>query len=407
MSSTHPASDQPSSKSGAPHAPNLVYTSCNLTVSLEHCWSELNPRCVVYLQPSTRNSADISIKVKPDDTNNVDLCDGQLPGVDEGKGMIDGYIFNKDNGEFSTALENKSFGYGACSVGMVMDSLRTNYHSFDMPGWLSGIGADMPILSGSNEAHNFTADQKLKPVSETKSERTSDHTVTPLLENKRPRLSSSLLDDSSSSSSLSCDEPTAYYSTSIKRKVSVKEHIFKVVTNLHGQEHYPVLTKQEPSADIGWLMHVNVVRSMNMHLINKLELWKKGFISYIERAVLNMKLSRNVSYHQYMFAASLLPDAITGIAHSNVPVWLMSKHRMVELVDGIGMLQLAELIQNIASYDQFGFEHHVSMCSKHLYTLTIHHDHIYNPKKSDDCSLETLDVFYGLDVDSVQMNIDD
>ena len=119
-----------------------------------------------------------------------------------------------------------------------------------------------------------------------------------------------------------------------------------------------------------------------------------------------MKLSRNVSYHQYMFAASLLPDAITGIAHSNVPVWLMSKHRMVELVDGIGMLQLAELIQNIASYDQFGFEHHVSMCSKHLYTLTIHHDHIYNPKKSDDCSLETLDVFYGLDVDSVQMNID-
>ena len=320
--------------------------------------------------------------------------------------MIDGYIFNKDNGEFSTALENKSFGYGACSVGMVTDSLRINYHSFDMPGWLSGIGAHMPILSGSNEAHNFTADQKLKPVSETKSERTSDHTVTPLLENKRPRLSSSLLDDISSSSSLSCDEPTAYYSTSIKKKASVKEHIFKVVTNLHGQEQYPVLTKQEPSADIGWLMHVNVVRSMNMHLINKLELWKKGFISYIERAVLNMKLSRNVSYHQYMFAASLLPDAITGIAHSNVPVWLMSKHRMVELVDGIGMLQLAELIQNIASYDQFGFEHHVSMCSKHLYTLTIHHDHIYNPKKSDDCSLETLDVFYGLDVDSVQMNID-
>lgn len=404
MTSTPSASDQPSSTSGASHAQNLVYSFCNLTVSLEDCWSELNPRCVVYVQRSTRNSPNILIKVKPDDTNNVDSSDGQLPGVDEGKGMIDGYIFNKVNREFSTALENKRYGYGACSVGMLTDSFRTNFDTFDMHEWLSGIGADMPIRSTLNEVHNFTSDPNFKPVYETKSKRTSDHTVTPSLEKERPHLPSSLLDDSSSSSSLSGAEPTGYYSPSIKKLTSVKEHIFKVVTNLHGQEQYPVSCKPE-SSDIGWLTDVNAVSSMNMHLINKLELWKKGFISYIDRAVTNMNLSRNVSYHQYMFATSLLPDAIAGIAHSNVPVWLMSKDRMVELVDGIGMLPLAELIQNIASYDQFGFEHHISMCSKHLYALTIHHDHCYNQTNSDDCTLDTLDVFYGLDADTVRMDI--
>ena len=402
MTSTPSASDQPSSTSVASQAPKVVYSFCNLTVSLKDSWSELYPRCVVYVQTSTRNSPNILIKVKPDDTHNVDLSDGQLPGVDEEKGMIDGYIFNKDNSEFSTALENKTVGYGACSGSMVTDSLSINFDSFDMHAWLSGIGADRPIGSTPNELHNFTAHPNFEPVNESKSKRTCDHTNTPLYEKKRPCLASSLPDDSSSSSS--GDEPTAYYSPTIKKLTSVKEHIFKVVTNLHGQEQHPVSCKQE-SSDLGWLTNVNAVTSMNMHLIHKLELWKKGFISYIERAVTETKLSRNVSYHQYMFANSLLPDAISGIAHSNFPVWLMSKDRMVELVDGIGMLPLAELIQNIASYDQFGFEHHISMCSKHLYALTIHYDHCYNQTNFDDSTLDTLDVFYGLDADSVHMHI--
>lgn len=176
-----------------------------------------------------------------------------------------------------------------------------------------------------------------------------------------------------------------------------KEHIHHVMYNLHS---YPYPSFVNPRGeDLSWMNRKEIVDPMNVHLVLKLHLWMDGYASTSNHEIqTHTSKMFTVDNGQDKFAQEVVPKAISGIAACKIPVWMMSPIRMVQLIDGVEDLAVAELIANISSYGQFDFEYHISLASPNvLYALTIHHSPIFeSSKKQNDNSLTTCDVFYGI-----------
>ena len=181
----------------------------------------------------------------------------------------------------------------------------------------------------------------------------------------------------------------------VSKLKTAKQHIHNVVTNLIG---FP-FPKQihRSSQDLSWMTKPVTIKAMNLHLVHKLILWSKGFLSHRDNIVTNKKMIAQSTHYQDLFVNKFVQTAISGVASCKIPVWLMSQDRMIELIDGIDHLSVADLVKNLSSYDQFYFEHHVSLCSKILYTATIHHGHSFDPKLHQSPGQDFIEVFYGLD----------
>ena len=238
------------------------------------------------------------------------------------------------------ACENKYNGFGACSSTTINSSFGIDFATFDMDSMLSELHRKHAKSDNNTEVSNHEDTNVVK---------------------------------------LNC----------------VKQHIHKVHSNLHNHT-YPAGFSVKTSADVGWMLNINAVESMNIHLIHKLMLWQKGHTSYTAKVVSSNELPGTVAYHQTTFVETLVHRAIVGIMQCNIPVWLMSEDRMIEIIDGIDTLCVAQFVKNTASYDQFIFESHLSICAQHLYVATVHHGYIFDHIPRD----YFLGVFYGIDYDS-------
>ena len=327
------------------------YRPCNLVVCPDKCWSEMSPMCTVYTNfVEYTSTSKIAIRVipsvkeySPTTCNTADAHTCQ-PGVDMSKRMVDGYIFNSHPDEFHEACENKYSGYGACSSEMIIPSLEIDFATFDMESWLTEVHSKHPKIRTSSES--------------------------------------------------SIDE-----GLDVAKLKSVKQHIHKVHGNLSSYT-YPGGIPFNKFADVGWMLKLNVVESMNVHLIHKLVLWQKGHLSYIDKVISSNDLPSTVVCDQKTFVQTLVGRAICGIAQCNIPVWLMSEDRMIEIIDGIDSLAVAQLVKNTASYDQFIFESHLSLCSGFIYVKTVHHGHNFDHVTRD----YFFEVFYGLDYQNNVVN---
>jgi hypothetical protein len=297
------------------------------------------------IDPTSHAKVTIRVKPKtePNPTSKIHRASGlhpNHPGVDVEKRMIDGYIFKNYDDEFLEACENKYQGFGACSSATIIPTVGVDFATFDMESWFSELNATHA------KSDNLT-------------------------------------------------EVLSQEQTDVTKQKNVKQYVHKVHSNV-SQHTYPNGASINRSADISWMLNRNAVTSLNVHLLRKLLLWQKGHTSYTDKVLSSNDLPNAVAYHQTKFVETLVKRAILGIRGCNIPVWIISEDRMVEIIDGIDTLPVAQLVKNFASYDQFFFECDLSVCSKYLYVKTIHHGYIFDNDERE----YFYEVFYGLDYKS-------